>query len=198
MLEGTGMVDAPMGRSRGTAWTVAAGRAVGSGVRLASFGDLGGFAGGAEGVLEADAARAVGGSGGSTTTGAAGGGCEARGSLVAGETAAGSATGSEDGNAGGAGGTGAGGAASGSAAGAGAATGVAGTVGATGAGAAAEAGAGEAVLLGGASPVTRHSQPAPGAAARQSHAPSAETVCRPWQSTAPAVTKARRRKVDTG
>jgi hypothetical protein len=187
------MVDAPMGRSRGTAWTVAAGRAVGSGVRLASFGDLGGFAGGAEGVLEADAARAVGGSGGSTTTGAAGGGCEARGSLVAGETAAGSATGSEDGDAGG---TGAGGAASGSAAGAGAATGVAGTVGATGAGAAAEAG--EAVLLGGASPVTRHSQPAPGAAARQSHAPSAETVCRPWQSTAPAVTKARRRKVDTG
>ena len=198
MLEGTGMVSAPMGRSRGTAWTVAAGRAVGSGVRLASFGDLGGFAGGAEGVLEADAARAVGGSGGSTTTGAAGGGCEASGSLVAGATAAGSATGSGDGNACGAGGTGAGGAASGGAAGApaGAATGVAGTVGATGAGAA--SGAGEAVLLGGASPVTRHSQPAPEAPARQSHAPSAEAVCRPWQSTAPAVTKARRRKVDTG
>jgi len=193
MLEGTGMVDAPMGRSRGTAWTVAAGRAVGSGVRLASFGGLGGFAGGAEGGLEADAARAVGGSGGSTTTGAAGGGCEARGSLVAGATAAGSATGSGDGNAFGAGGTGAGGQRRGAHAEAPRQAWPEPSA-ATGAGAA----AGEAVLLGGASPVTRHSQPAPEAPARQSHAPSAETVCRPWQSTAPAVTKARRRKVDTG
>ena len=186
------MVGAPMGGSRGTAWTVAAGRAVGDGVRAASFGGLDGFAGGAEGGLAADAARALGGSGGSTTTGAAGVGCEARGSLVAGEAPPGSATGSGDGNAGG---RGAGGAASGGAAGAsgGAATGVAGTVGATGAGAA----AGAAVLLGGASPVTRHSQPAPETPARQSHAPSAAAVCRPWQSTAPAVTKARRRKVDT-